>query len=105
MGITVVRINDSQLVDEAELALIDKEIRENLMHPNLRVLLDFKNVRRCSSKGLHLIGDLANWLQSWGSTFAMCRIRPELKDTLMSFPDLRGIKVFPDKPTALAAHW
>jgi pSer/pThr/pTyr-binding forkhead associated (FHA) protein len=105
MGITVVRINDAQLVDEAELALIEKELRENLTRTNLRVLLDFKNVRRCSTKAVQMIGDLANWLQSWGSTFAMCRIRSELKDTLLSLPALRGIKVFPDKPSALEARW
>jgi pSer/pThr/pTyr-binding forkhead associated (FHA) protein len=105
MGVTVVRINDHQLVDEAELALIEKEIRENLTHANLRVLLDFKNVHRCSTKAVQMIGDLANWLQSWGSTFAMCRIRAELKSTLLSLPALRGITVFPDKPSALEARW
>jgi pSer/pThr/pTyr-binding forkhead associated (FHA) protein len=105
MGVTVVRINDQYLVDEAELAHIEKEIRENLTHPNLRVLLDFKNVRRCSSKGAQMIGDLASWLESWGSHFAVCRIRQDLKGTLMSLPALRGIQVFPDKPSALTARW
>jgi anti-anti-sigma regulatory factor len=104
-GVTVVRINDVHLVDEAELAHIDKEIRENLTHPNLRVLLDFKNVRRCSSNGAQMIGELASWLQSWGSTFAVCRIRSELKSTLLSLPALRGIQVFHDKPSALGARW
>jgi pSer/pThr/pTyr-binding forkhead associated (FHA) protein/anti-anti-sigma regulatory factor len=105
LGVTVVRINDAQLVDDEELALIDKEIRENLSRANLRVLLDLKNVRRCSTKAVQMIGNLAPWLQSWGSTFAVCRIQPDLKDTLLSLPQLRGIKVYPDKPTALANRW
>jgi pSer/pThr/pTyr-binding forkhead associated (FHA) protein len=105
MGVTVVRINDSFLVEEAELALIEKELRENLTRPSLRVLLDFKNVRRCSTKAVQIVGELATWLESWGSTFAVCRIRDDLKATLLSLPALQGIRVFPDKPSALAAHW
>jgi hypothetical protein len=105
MGVTVVRINDPYLVDEAELALIDKEIRENLTRPNLRVLLDFKNVRRCSTNGCQMIGAIASWLASWGSTFAVCRIREDLQTTLLSLPSLRGVRVYPDKPSALNDRW
>lgn len=104
-GVTVVRINDAFLVDEAELALIEKEIRENLTKPNLRVLLDFKNVRRCSTKAVQMIGELGPWLASWGSTYAVCRIRPELKDTLLALPQLQGVRVFSDKPVALDSKW
>src|SRR5205823_5361892 len=48
-NVTIVRINDTYLVDEAELALVSKELYDNLGLPNLTVLLDFKNVRRMSS--------------------------------------------------------
>src|SRR5262245_55703332 len=48
-NITTVRINDIYLVEESELALINKELHDNLGHSNLRVLLDFKNVKRMSS--------------------------------------------------------
>jgi hypothetical protein len=105
MGVTVVRINDAYLVEDAELTLIDREIRDNLRRPNLRVLLDFKNVRRCSTKAVQMIGDIAAWLHSWGTTLAVCRIRPELRDTLLSLPQLKGIRVFAEKPDALAARW
>jgi hypothetical protein len=105
MGVTVVRINDAYLVDEAELALIEKEIRENLTKPNLRVLLDFKNVRRCSSKAVQMVGDMAPWLRSFGSSFAVCRLRPELQEPLMMLPQLQGIRFFDDKTEALAARW
>jgi pSer/pThr/pTyr-binding forkhead associated (FHA) protein len=104
-GVTVVRINDAFLVDPAELALIDKEIRENLMAPNLRVLVDFKNVRRCSTTAVQMIGDLAVWLQSWGSTFAVCRIEPDIRRALLSLPQLQGIKVYADKNRALGERW
>jgi hypothetical protein len=105
MGVTVVRINDAYLVDEEELALIEKEIRENLTKPNLRVLLDFKNVRRCATKAVQMVGELASWLASWGSTFAVCRIRPELRDTLLSLPQLKDVRVFTEKTDALGARW
>ena len=47
--ITHVRINDVYLVEESELAFIKKELYDNLTAPNLKVLLDLKNVRRMSS--------------------------------------------------------
>jgi hypothetical protein len=104
-GVTVVRINDPYLVDEEELTLIEKELRENLSRHNLRVLLDFKNIRRCSTKAVQMIGDLATWLQPWGSAFAVCRIKPELRDTLRALPQLRDVYVFAEKTDALDARW
>jgi pSer/pThr/pTyr-binding forkhead associated (FHA) protein len=104
-GVTVVKINDAFLVDEAELVMIEKEVRENLCKPNLRVMLDMKNVRRCSSQAVTMIGDLATWLASWGSTFSVCRLRPELKQALMMLPQLQKILFFLDKPDGLKAKW
>jgi pSer/pThr/pTyr-binding forkhead associated (FHA) protein len=104
-GVTVVRINDIYLVDEAELALIEKEIRENLTRPGLRVLLDMKDIRRCSTRAVQMIADLAAWLQSWGSTFALCRLRPELKDGMQKLLALWDVKIFEDKPQALDTRW
>jgi hypothetical protein len=54
-GITTVRFNDIYLVEEAELARIRRELHEHLMRPNLRILLDFKDVRRMSSLGVQMI--------------------------------------------------
>jgi hypothetical protein len=104
-GVTVVKINDAFLVDEAELALIEKEIRENLCKPNLRVMLDMKNVRRCASQAVSMIGELATWLASWGSTFSVCRLRHELRQALMMLPQLQKILFFEDKPDGLKAKW
>jgi hypothetical protein len=50
-GHTVVRINDSAMVDESEIAQIKKELCDKLSKPNLLILLDLKNVRRLSSAG------------------------------------------------------
>src|SRR5436309_4565300 len=69
-NVTVVRVNDVYLVDESELALISKELRDNLSMPNLRVLLDFKNVRRMSSSAAVMFANLARWLQTQGSTLS-----------------------------------
>jgi hypothetical protein len=104
-GVTVVKINDAFLVDEAELALIDKEVRENLCKPNLRVMLDMKNVRRCATKAVTMIGDLATWLRSWGSSFSVCRLSQSLKEVLLTLPALQGILFFEDKPDGLKAKW
>jgi hypothetical protein len=69
--VTAVRINDAHLIEEAELALIKKELYDQLGSPNLRVLLDFKNVRRMSSMAGLMIAEFARWLQSWGSTVSV----------------------------------
>jgi hypothetical protein len=54
-GITIVRFNDAMLVEEAEIALIKKELCEALNKPNMRVLLDLKNVRRLSSSAVVML--------------------------------------------------
>ena len=81
-GITVIRFNDSMLVDESEIALVKKELCDNLSKPNLRVLLDLKNVRRLSSQAVIMLADVLRWLRPWGSEMAVCRIRPELESAL-----------------------
>jgi anti-anti-sigma regulatory factor len=99
----VCRFNDIYLVDESEIALVKKELTDNLARPNLRVLLDFKNVRRMSSAAVEMIKELWSWLRPWGSTMALCRISPSLQGIL----DTMGIPVqhFPEKKTALLTKW
>jgi anti-anti-sigma regulatory factor len=104
-NVTTVRINDVYMVEDAELALINKELHDNLAGPNLRVLLDFKNVRRMSSKAAQMVADLGRWLRPHGSTLALCRLRPELKDMMQTLHVADTIPMFTDKPTALMGTW
>jgi anti-anti-sigma regulatory factor len=104
-GITLVRINDSRLVDEAELALIKKELYENLNRTNLRVLLDMKHIRRLSSAAADMLGALQRWMGPFGSRLALCRLRPEMEAVLKSFPATRGIPIYAEKAAAFAAKW
>jgi anti-anti-sigma regulatory factor len=104
-NVTTVRINDVYLVEEAELALIHKELHDNLGHNNLRVLLDFKNVRRMSSTAAMMVGELSRWLRPNGSTLAICRLRPELKQMMQTLRVGDTIPMYADKPTALMATW
>jgi anti-anti-sigma regulatory factor len=104
-NVTTVRINDVYLVEEAELSLINKELHDNLGHGNLRVLLDFKNVRRMSSTAVQMFVDLVRWLRPNGSTLAFCRLRPELKDMMLTLQVAESIPIYPDKPSALMANW
>jgi hypothetical protein len=104
-NITIVRINDSYLVEESEIALIKKELYDNLNRPNLRVLLDFKNVKRMSTVAVIMIDEIYTWLKPWGSTLALCRVRPEVQGIMKELTLRNKIPIFPDKPTALAARW
>jgi hypothetical protein len=104
-SVTVACINDVFLVEAAEIGLINKELRENLGKPNLRVLLDFKNIKRMSTVAVKMIDEVCSWLKPWGSTVAMCRIRPEIEGIMKDLALRNQIPVFPDKRSALAARW
>ena len=42
----------ASLVEESEIQHVKKELTDNLNRPNLRILLDLKNVRRMSTNAL-----------------------------------------------------
>lgn len=102
-GVTTVRFNDRHLIEEAEIALIKRELCEYLAKPNLRVLLDFKNVRRMSTAGMNMLKEFYTWLKPWGSTLAFCRVRADLQPMLHTMG--LEIPVFLDKKVGLAAKW
>ena len=104
-GITIVRVNDAFLVEEGELALIKKELHDNLNRPNLKVALDMKNVRRMSSTAAEMFGELQKWLRPFGSKLAMCRLRPDILEMLKTFPATKFIPFYDDKASALEANW
>src|SRR5205085_1826990 len=103
-NVTIVRINDTYLVDEAELALVSKELYDNLGLPNLTVLLDFKNVRRMSSTAAVMFAELARTLRSRGSKIAVCRLRNEFRDMVASLLGTT-IPIYHDKNAALVGEW
>lgn len=102
--VTIVRFNDAILVDESEIAMIKKELCDNLSKPNLRVLIDLKNTRRLSSAAVMMLADFYRWLRPWGSTLALCRIRAELMSA-MSMLHVEKVPVFKDKKSALEGDW
>jgi hypothetical protein len=104
-GITIVRFNDVYLVEESEIALVKKELYENLHHPNLRVLLDCKNVRRLSTVAVAMIDEVNTWLRPWGSTLALCRVRSELRGILTQLSLHHTIPHFADKHVAMESKW
>ena len=103
-GVTTVRFNDTKIVEEGEISMIKKELCDNLRKPNLRVLLDLKNVRRLSTVGVSMIGDFGRWLKNMGSTMALCRVRSEIQGMLSTL-NVEGIRIFPDKRTAISGSW
>ncbi len=104
-NITIVRINDVYMVEEAELNLLKKELHDNLNRPNLRVLLDMKNVKRMSTTAVEMLGEFHEWLKSQASRLAMCRIKTDIQEMILSFDHLEGVKIFPDKPAGVQSSW
>jgi anti-anti-sigma regulatory factor len=103
-GVTIVRFNDRFLVEEGEIALVKKELCDNLGKPNLRVLLDCKNVTRMSTNAVTMLGEMYKWLRSWGSSVALCRVRSELQGILTTM-SMEKIPVFHDKRMAIGSRW
>ncbi|MCI0462069.1 MAG: FHA domain-containing protein [Gemmataceae bacterium] len=104
-GVTLVRFNDVNLVEESEIALVKKELQEELSRFNLRVLLDCKNVKRLSSAAVKMIDEVYSWLRQWGNHLALCRVRPELQEILHTLRLRNSIPHFSDKYVALVARW
>jgi anti-anti-sigma regulatory factor len=104
-GVTTVRFNDLYLVEESEIALVKKEIQDNLTKPNLKVLFDCKNVRRLSSAAAEMFLELHGWLGNRGCSMALCRVRPDLHVILQTLGVFEKVRHFPDKRVALAARW
>jgi anti-anti-sigma regulatory factor len=104
-GVTLVRIQDIHLVDDAELVHLRKELHDNLAQPNLRVLLDFKNVRRMSTAAAETLAEMVSWLRRTGGSLAMCRLRPELQSMMQGMQSIYSFRLFPDKEAALKQRW
>ncbi len=104
-GLTIVRLNDVYLVEEAELSLIKKELRDNLSRNNLKVLIDFKNVRRMSSQAAEMFGEMEGWLKGQGSKMAVCRVREDMVTMWKTFPATKRIAIFRDHNAASTGKW
>ena len=98
------RFNDTMLVEKSEIVFIKKELCDYLNVPNLRVLLDCKNVRRMSTVAVLMIHDVYRWLKPFGSTMALCRVRADVR-SILAVMDLEDIPVFADKRSALLEQW
>jgi anti-anti-sigma factor len=103
---TIIRFNDVNLVEESEIALVKKEIHDHLGRRNLRVLLDFKNVRRMSSAAVEMLLDLYRWLRQQDGRLALCRVNPSLQDGILrTLNVIQPVPHFTDKKVALAGRW
>jgi anti-anti-sigma regulatory factor len=103
--VTCVRLLDSFLVAEAEIALLRKELFDTLNQPGLRILIDCKQLARMSSAAAEMFGDVAHHLHVNRCTMAMCRLKPELQNIVQMLPMFEHVHFFRDKPLALSASW
>jgi anti-anti-sigma regulatory factor len=103
-GVTTIRFHDSMMVEEAEISLIKKEMCDHLARPNLRILLDCKNVKRMSTSAVLMIREFRRWLRPFGSTMALCRVRDDIKP-ILAVMDAENIPLFHDKKAALLGRW
>jgi anti-anti-sigma regulatory factor len=103
--ILIIRFNDARLVDESEIALVRKEIQDHIERSGMRILLDFKNVKRLSSAAVEMLVDLHRWLAGQGSRLALCRLAPELQWLLGTLHAIQPVKHYEEKLAALNTSW
>jgi hypothetical protein len=103
--IVIIRFNDARLLEESEIALVLKEIQDHVDQPAMRILLDFKNVRRLSAAAVDMLTDLSRWLAGQHSRLALCRLSPDLNWILATLNAIRPVAHFPDKRSALNSSW
>ena len=103
-GTTTIRFNDPKMVEQSEIALIKKELSENCSKPNMRVLLDLKNIRKLSTQGAMMLAEVSRLLRSKGSTMALCRVRADI-EAAMDILRIENIKSFNDRDVALNDRW
>ena len=71
----------------------------------MRILLDFKNVRRLSAAAVEMLVDLSRWLAGQQSRLAMCRLAPELQWLLGTLNAIQPVKHYEEKLAALNSSW
>lgn len=103
--VTIVRVNETYVVEDAEIAHLRKELYDNLDRPNLRVLIDLKTVRRMSTAAARMFTEAAQWLRRKGSTIAFCRMTAEIESAILGLSFGDAFRIFPDKTQAIAARW
>lgn len=103
--VTIVRFDDRQMVEEAEVAYIKKELLDNLKRPGQRILLDFKHVRRMSSAAVEMIQDVCRRIRDHAGSVAFCRVRSEIRSVMNTLGAFQTTRYFNDKESALAASW
>jgi anti-anti-sigma regulatory factor len=99
-----VRFSDEGLVDESEIAMTRSELVACAERPGLRVLLDFKNVRRLSTAGLTMLREVRNQFRLRECTLAACRVPPDLQE-IIPVLEAADIPYFANKNRALSAGW
>lgn len=104
-GVTLIRFDDTHLVEQAELNLIRRELVAAINRPRMRVLLDFKNVVRMSSHAAEMVVEVAGHVRKQSGSLALCRVRHELRDIFQTLGLFQSVRYFDDKKQALAGRW
>jgi len=104
-GVTVARLLDTQLVDEAAIDLLKRDLSERLPPAPKRVLLDFENVQRMSSMALGVLVGVNRRLKAEGGSLALCHVSRDLLPILEAVGMGKMVPSFPNKQAALAAQW
>jgi anti-anti-sigma regulatory factor len=104
-NVTCVRLLDSFLVAEAEIALLRRELFDSLNQQGLRVLIDFKQVARMSTAAAEMFADVARHLNAHKCTMAICRLKPDLQEMMQMLPMFETTEFFREKADALRENW
>jgi hypothetical protein len=58
-----------------------------------------------STAAAEMLAELVEWLRSYGSSLAMCRLRPELGTMMNGMQKIYGFRIFANKEAAIKTRW
>lgn len=99
-GSVHIRVSEARLTDEGEVKFLETWLSRDLKEPGLRVLIDFKDVRRMSCAAVAMLARLHGRLATSGGRLALCRMRPDQQELVRTFSELRRVPIFADRHAA-----
>lgn len=97
MGVHVVRLLPTQILDQLQIAEIGQGIKDLIEQGATKVLLDFSNVSHLSSASLGMLITVKKDIEAQKGKLKLCQIKPELFEV---FKITRLDKVFSIHKTA-----
>jgi len=104
-GVTVIRFNDRNILDEASIQAIGEEIVRHIeASPSPRLLIDFTNVDHLSSAALGTLITVNNKVRQKDGQLRLCNIDPQIYEVFVITKLNKLFQIHKGVPEAMASY-